>query len=211
MTRQYGFRRNGLLTGAVAVLLMLVAGIVAYEFFSTAMTDRSGPVLLKSIQNLSRYEAATGNFEVVVDLEKSGGGPFGFLTKDRVLLVVVGSVDVYVDFSKISDGAIAVSSDRQTVTFTLPPPELERPNLDHVKTHVYDETKGVFTALRDVFGDDNAMVDRAYQSGEAKLAQAAEDAGLQQVAEDNTRRMLTGMMGALGFSTTTVTFTAPAR
>jgi hypothetical protein len=38
--------------------------------FAETTTVRSQPVILKSITNLSRYEAASGSFEVVVDLTK---------------------------------------------------------------------------------------------------------------------------------------------
>src|SRR5271166_4203269 len=38
--------------------------------FAETTTDRSQPVLLKSITQLSRYEAASGSFEVVVDLQQ---------------------------------------------------------------------------------------------------------------------------------------------
>ncbi|NED51168.1 DUF4230 domain-containing protein, partial [Micromonospora aurantiaca] len=38
--------------------------------FGTETKDRSGPVLLKSIRDLHRYEAASGSFQVIVDLEK---------------------------------------------------------------------------------------------------------------------------------------------
>src|SRR4030095_14203582 len=38
--------------------------------FATRQVDRSQPVLLKAIEDLAVYKAATGNFQVVVDLEE---------------------------------------------------------------------------------------------------------------------------------------------
>src|SRR5690606_378198 len=39
--------------------------------FATETTDRSSPVLLQSIQDLSHYVGAQGNFEVLVDLQEN--------------------------------------------------------------------------------------------------------------------------------------------
>ncbi len=59
-----------------AVLALLFAGSRLSllpgldDFFGEETHDRSGPAVLKSIQDMSAYEAASGNFQVVVDLEK---------------------------------------------------------------------------------------------------------------------------------------------
>src|SRR4051794_6733374 len=66
-----GWRR--LAAALFVILLLVVAGRLAWSWFNPfgeRTVDRSGPVLLQSIQNMSRFEAATGNFQVVVDLEK---------------------------------------------------------------------------------------------------------------------------------------------
>lgn len=64
------------ITAVVLVLVVLFAGLRLAvlpglrDLFGTQTHDRSGPALLKSIQDMSRYDAASGNFQVVVDLEK---------------------------------------------------------------------------------------------------------------------------------------------
>ncbi|GHJ42795.1 hypothetical protein Cs7R123_01370 [Catellatospora sp. TT07R-123] len=203
--RRFRFR---LLSGIVSLAVLVAAGLVAFLYFQPGEpdTDRSAPVVLRSITDLSRYEAAKGNFEVVVDLETSTGGFWGWLKGRRVLFVAVGSVDAYVDFQAISAGAIDVSSDRRSVTITLPEPQLEEPALDHEKSHVAEEDRDLLPYLRDIFSRDNETVDRAYKEGSRKIAEAAEQAGLKKVAEDNTRRMLTDMMTALGFTNVKINF-----
>ena len=63
-------------TAVVLVLVVFFAGIRLSllpglkDLFGTQTHDRSGPALLQSIQDMSRYDAASGNFQVVVDLEK---------------------------------------------------------------------------------------------------------------------------------------------
>lgn len=64
------------LTALLLVLVVLFAGLRLSvvpglkDLFGSETQDRSGPALLKSVQDISRYDAASGNFQVVVDLEK---------------------------------------------------------------------------------------------------------------------------------------------
>src|SRR4051794_32835016 len=111
--------------------------------FAEQTKDRSGPVLLKSIRDLSRYEAATGQFQVVVDLEKDAEYLPDSIKGNRTLFVGNGTVDAYVDFSKLTDKAIVVDKDRTTVTITLPPAALEPTNLDPKKSYVFATQRGI--------------------------------------------------------------------
>ena len=60
--------------------------------FGSRTTDRSQPVLLKSIKDLSRFTAAEGNFQEIVDVQKDSKYLPDFLVNDRTLFVAVGSV-----------------------------------------------------------------------------------------------------------------------
>ncbi len=95
-------RRPGF--GFIALILVLLA--LAYAIlqaahalphwlnpFGETTKDRSAPVVLQSIQNLSRYESASGNFQVVVDLEKDARFLPGALRGQRTVFVGSGSVD----------------------------------------------------------------------------------------------------------------------
>src|SRR4051794_3149352 len=92
----------------VVVVALVYAGLEAVHKlphwlnpFGETTKDRSAPVVLNSIQNLSRYEAASGNYQVVVDLEKDARFLPSQLRGERTLFVGNGSVDAYVDFSHI--------------------------------------------------------------------------------------------------------------
>ncbi|MGQ4272368.1 DUF4230 domain-containing protein, partial [Nocardiopsis changdeensis] len=60
-------------SAVVLVLAVLFAGLAMSvlpglkDLFGTETHDRSGPALLESVQDISRYDAASGNFQVVVD------------------------------------------------------------------------------------------------------------------------------------------------
>jgi hypothetical protein len=57
-----------LVAAVVALLVLLPALIPALNPFKEETVDRSGPVLLKSLENLSEYRAASANLQVVVDV-----------------------------------------------------------------------------------------------------------------------------------------------
>src|SRR3982074_2075167 len=71
-------RIAGIAGGIVLILGVLLVGSAVHLFpqlrnpFSQTTTERSSPVVLKSIVQLSRYEAASGNFQVVVDISSGG-------------------------------------------------------------------------------------------------------------------------------------------
>lgn len=177
--------------------------------FASKTTDRSQPVLLQSIQDLSRFVAAEGNFQVVIDLQNDKKYVPDFLVNDRTLFVAAGSVEAYVDFATIGQGAITESLDHKTVEIKLPAPALNKPNLDHDKSYVFAQQRGLLNRVSDLFSNDPNRQQELYKLGEQKIADAAKDSGLAERAQENTRKMLDSMLRSLGYSSITVTFAAP--
>ncbi|MGH3715527.1 MAG: DUF4230 domain-containing protein [Micromonosporaceae bacterium] len=171
--------------------------------------DRSQPVLLERIQDLSRYTAASGEFQVIIDIEKDAPFIPSSILGERTLFVAAGSVDAYVDFSTVDKGAIRVSEDGKRATVRLPHAQLESVNLDHKRSYVHAQQRGVLNRLSDLFDANPGSEQRLYQLAEVKIGKAAERSKLTAQAERNTRTMLTGMLRQLGYTTITVTFTNP--
>jgi hypothetical protein len=201
----------------LVVVLMLVAGVVRgwsgwlpelRNPFAEETTDRSQPVVLQSIQDLSRFTAASGNFEVVIDVERDRRFVPDFLFGERLLFVAAGSVDAYVEFGGLAADALVVDEEGNTVQVTLPAPQLERPNLDPDRSYVFAEERGVVNRVQDFFDSGNEQ-QRAWQLAERRIAEAADGSGLLERAEENTRKLLEGMLHSLGFGTVTVTFVSP--
>ena len=168
--------------------------------------DRSGPVLLQSVRDLSRYDAASGNFQVIVDLEKDAAFLPPAIIGQRTLFVAVGSVDSFVDFSRLADDAVTVSPDRTAASIKLPHAALDKPNLDHQKSYVFAEERGIVDRLQAFF--DQAPNEQAelYQVAERKIGDAAAQSGLAARAEANTRAMLRDVVRALGYKDAIVTY-----
>jgi uncharacterized protein DUF4230 len=196
------------LVGLVVIVVVLGLGLNAVGWlphfhnpFASKTTDRSQPPLLLSIQDLARFEAASGNFQEVIDVQKERSHIPDVLFSDRTLFVCVGSVDVYVDFSRLAQGDLTDSPDHKSVTIKLPAPQFEKPNIDHGKSYVFATQQGVLNKIGDLFANDPNKQQELYVLGEQRIAQAARDSGLADRAATNTKQMLTGMLKGLGYVT----------
>ena len=212
MRQQWG--RTALTVVAVGLAALLVAVVViqvrnllpVFPSTGTRTIDRSGPVILQSMRDLSKYDAASGSFQVIVDLETDTPFLPSAIVGQRTLFVAVGTVDAYVDFSNLGSGAIQVSSDRTAVQVQLPHAALDKPNLDPQHSYVFAEQSGVVNRLQQFFSqtpDDQAQL---YQVADKKIGDAAAQSGLAARAEANTRTMLEDLLRSLGFAQATVTF-----
>lgn len=218
--RRSWLARTVLLLAAVLLIVVLLIGIGVIRGwsgwlpelrnpFAEQTTDRSQPVVLRSIQDLSRFTAASGNFEVVIDVERDRRFIPDFLLGERTLFVAAGTVDAYVEFGGLAEDALVVDEENGTVQVTLPAPQLEQPNLDLERSYVFAEERGVVNRVQDFFDDDPESVQRVMRLAEQRIGEAADGSGLLERAEENTRKMLEGMLGSLGFQTVTITFQAP--
>src|SRR5437763_4622263 len=194
--------------GAVFVVVQgLHFGFGWLNPFATQTKDRSGPVVLKSIRDLSRYEAAAGEFQVVVDLDKEAKYLPAPLHGKRTLFVGNGSVNAYVDFSKIATGAVTVDSSRTVATVKLPHAQLEPTRLDPQRSYVFATQTGLFDRIDQFFGAGSNDQQQLYVLASQKIQTAAQQSGLRDRADQNTKLMLQNLLKALGFKTVTVTIT----
>jgi hypothetical protein len=175
--------------------------------FQEETIDRTGPAVLKSIRNLHDFRAASGHFEVIVDVEHDTRFVPDPIKGERVLFVAVGTVDAGVDFSGLESGAVDVSDDRRSVSLELPRASFREPELDLERSYVYDRDRGAIDRLQSLFGDDPGVEPELYRLAEEKLEAAARDgSGLLARAERNTRLMLAGLLRSLGFTRVEIRF-----
>jgi len=175
--------------------------------FRTETVDRSSPVVLKSIENLHRFEAATGHYEVIVDLEKDTRFVPSPIRGERVLFVAVGDVEAGVDFSGIKGDAVRVSDNRRSVHLELPHAQFFGARVDPARSYVYDRDRGLIDRVASIFQDNPTSEQELYVLAQEKLMDAAEESsGILARAERNTRLMLTGLLEALGFTSVTIEF-----
>jgi uncharacterized protein DUF4230 len=204
----WGLITLGILVIAIFGGVSWVKGVIPdlHNPFAQTTIDRSGPAVLKSIQDLHEYHAATGNFQQIVDLHHDTGLPDRLLG-DRTLFVALGSVDALVDFGQVGQGGVQVSGDRRAATITLPRPKLSDPQIDVGRSYVYDRNSGLLNQIGSLFSDDPNSEREVYLLAEQKIRAAAQNgSGLVPRAEDNTRKMLQSLLRSLGFTRVVVNF-----
>src|ERR1700730_7289899 len=211
-----GERLVGRLAGLATAVAAILAGVLVLSAvhllpqlrnpFAETTTDRSQPVLLKSITALSRYEAASGSFQVVVDLSKRTAFLPSFIEGSDTLFIGQGTEIAVVDFSQLGAKAIRVSADRKTVTVDLPGAQLEPAALDVRQSYVYAQQQGLLNRIGNFFSGNPNSQQQVYILAQQKIETAARQSPLLAEAEKNTRSMLDGMLRSLGFQQVTVGF-----
>ena len=217
MTRiRRGHGLVGLLAGvaaAVAAVVVLVLALSAVHLlpqlrnpFGETTSVSSQPVLLKSITALSRYEAASGSFQVVVSLDQKANFLPAFMEGTQTLFIGQGNEIAFVDFSQLKGKSIRVSADRKTVSITLPRAQLEPAVLNVKQSYVYAQQQGVLNRIGNFFSGNPNSQQQVYILAQQKIETAARQSPLLAEAQKNTTSMLTGMLRSLGFQQVTITF-----
>ncbi len=175
--------------------------------FSETTTERSGPVLLQSIVQLSKYEAASGNFQVVVDISSTGSLLPSFLEGSDTLFIGIGTENAYVDFSKLKGPNVVVSPDHLTASLTLPKAQLEAAQLNVQQSYVFAQQQGLFTRVNSFLSGNPNSQQAVYELAQKQIEGAAAKSALVADAEKNTTTMLTSLLESLGFKNITVKYT----
>jgi Protein of unknown function (DUF4230) len=201
------------LAAAIAAVVVLVIVLSAVHLlpqlrnpFGETTSVRSQPVLLKSITALSRYEAASGAFQVVVDLNHKANYLPSFLEGSETLFIGQGTEIAFVDFSQLKGKALHVSADRKTVTITLPNAQLEPAVLNVKQSYVFAQQQGLLNRVGNFFSGNPNSEQQVYIVAQQKIETAARQSPLRAEAQKNTIAMLTGMLRSLGFQQVTVSF-----
>ncbi|MFJ8858090.1 DUF4230 domain-containing protein [Streptomyces sp. NPDC102451] len=197
---------------AAALVLLLLGSRISLlpglgGLFGEETTDRSGPAVLKSIQDMSAYEAASGNFQVVVDLEKDAKFLPDAVRGTRTLYVGAGTVGASVDLGDVGPDGVTVDKDRTTAELVLPHAVLGKPALDPDRSYAVSKQRGLLDRLGDFFSDNPGSEQAVNKLAAQHIGKAAEESGLTKRAEKNTTSMLQGLLASLGFEKVTVRYT----
>lgn len=211
--------RSGRLLGRVAAVVAATIAVIALLLaasavhllpqlrnpFRTTTTVRSQPPLLKSITSLSRYEAASGAFQVVVDLSRQTGFLPSFIAGSQTLFIGVGTDIAYVNFGHLKGSALHVSAGH-AVTVTLPRAQLAPAVLSMRQSYVFAEQQGLLNRVAGFFAGNPNSQQAVYVLAQQRIQDAARASPLLADAQRNTTAMLDGMLTSLGFRHITVTY-----
>jgi hypothetical protein len=212
-TRRRRRRPSLRLVVAVAVLaaIVLVGALIvrALPNLEQQTVDRSTAPLMVALTDISEYHAATGTFQVLVDLEMDTPYLPDVISGERTTLFATGHADALVDFTGLGPERVVVSPDGSTVTITLPPPRLSPATVDPAASRVVGRDRGIVERLADVLEDNPTNDEQLYQLAMQKIDEAARQSDLLARAETNTRMMLTSLVGSLGYDRVEVVFADP--
>lgn len=197
------------LFGVVALVVVLALANVVPSLrnpFGSDTVDRSQPALLRALEDLSQYRAATAQFELLLDVEEDARFLPSFLKGERTVFVAAGSVDAYVDFAAMGADGVEVSANRRSVKITLPRARLSDPSVDLSRSYVAVRDRGLLDRVGSVFSDNPAGEREFYLLAEKKLERAALESGVVDAAERNTEKMLVSLVRSLGFTEVVVDF-----
>ncbi|WKV75822.1 DUF4230 domain-containing protein [Streptomyces sp. PCS3-D2] len=196
----------GRIVVGVAVVVVLIVLVERFSLvpgfgglFGHDTRDRSGPALLKSVQDMDRYEGAVGNFQVVVDLEEDAPFLPDAIRGTRTLYVGAGTVSGYVDMGGLDARSVTVNEDRTAATIRLPHAVLGPATLDPNRSYAVSKQRGLLDRIGDLFSDNPAGEQAVQKLAAQHIDEAARTAGLAERTEKNTTSMLEGLLGSLGF------------
>lgn len=175
--------------------------------FRSETVVRDHAAVLQSLEDLSDYHAATGEYQVVVDIEDRTRYVPDFLKGERTTFLAQGSVDAVVDLGGLDAESVIVSEDG-SVTVLLPSATLADPAVDHEASTVLDRDRGVLDRVAGAFSDSPTSERGLYLEAESRLAEAAADSDLLAKAEENTATMLEELLTSAGFEDVRVVFGA---
>lgn len=184
----------------VALAVLGTANFFGFSPFPSNQSNRSQTVLLKSVKDVSQLHSAIGTFELVVETGDDDDGIPDIISGRRSLFVAVGTVNAYVDLAGLAEKDLTLSADGKSVELRLPEPQLEKPNIDHDRSHEYSQDRGLVDRIADAI--DAPQQAELYKLAETRMAAAAEESELRERAAENTKATLTALFRSQGIQVT---------
>jgi len=192
--------------GAVvgAVSLALVAALVGLPSllsnpFRSETVVRDHAAVLDSLEEIAELHAATGEFQVVVDVQERTRFVPGFLKGERTTYLAQGAVDAYVDLGALDADSVIVADDG-SVTVVLPPARLGPPTIDHEASGVLDRDRGVLDRVGGIFSDAPTSERDVLLEAEERLAAAAAESDLRATGEDKAAATVEALLREAGIA-----------
>jgi hypothetical protein len=157
-------------------------------------TPTNTPIVVNpKLRALGRLESAQYVMQVVIDLEREPGNiwqqAFG---TDQLLLIAEGQVVAGFDLTKIEEDDVVVQG--ESVSLTLPPPELLYFGVDEDKTYVYERKTGFLTK------PDQTLETEARRRAQAEVVNWALEHQVFEKAEEFGVFYLESFLRSLGFT-----------
>jgi len=176
----------------LVVTIAIVAFLLVRSINKPEQTIITHDMVLLQVEELGQLELVKYNIRDVIEYKKMRQ----WLPNSKTALIVVGEVISCVDLSKIQKEDIVVIKD--SVSLTLPIPEICHFKVDHTRSRVYDIQYGLW--------DTHQLVDEAYREAERQLYQQALSMGIANESRQSAIKLLTPLLKAFGFNKVSINF-----
>jgi hypothetical protein len=195
----------------LASLVLRIGGIELSNPFSETRRENPNAVVLAELHDQSRYVAASGRFQTVIDTTTDADYLPDAIKGSREIFVAEGDVDAWTEFSGLTERSLQISEDGTAITVHVPPAQLGRPRIDTGATRLLSRERGVLDRVGDALGGgDPANQQALYQRAEQKIAEAAAQSELARRGEENTQKFLRTLFEGMGYRNVTIIIDGPS-
>jgi hypothetical protein len=211
-------RLPAVVVAAIGVLIVVVLGALVLQLahvelrnpFAETTKENPNAVVLAELRNQSRYVAASGRFQTLIDSEQDANFLPDAIKGSHSLFVAEGDVDAWTEFGGLTEGAVQVSPDGKSVTVHIPPAQIGPARLDPNATRLVSRERGVLDRLGDAFGGGDPTNQQALnQRASEKIGDAAKASDLAHRAEENTEKFLRSLFTSMGYQDIRIVFDGP--
>lgn len=176
---------------AIGIFLILVFLVVRNWKNTTQITDSA---MVAKITNMGKLELVKYTMKDIIEQKET----HLILPDSKVSFLCVGEVTACLDLTKIREADILQTED--SVTVTLPEPEICYARIDHQRSRVYDLTGAWFP------GNAKNMVEGVYKLAEQKLSANAQDMDLLGKARENAQTIFRPLLESISGKKVTLHF-----
>lgn len=186
-----------LIIALIIILLVIFALFKIIGFFSPkTKIGLNQTAVVTQMRDLNRLETADFTIQKIIEAGNDGNAFQNILFGDKILLIAQAEVIAGFDLSKLPTKNIEVKGD--SLSITLPAPEILITKLDNEQTKVYDRKQGILSQ------GDKDLESKARLSAEQSIREAACAQGILDTASTNARTQLQTTFQTAGFKEVSV-------
>ncbi|GAA4141339.1 hypothetical protein GCM10022216_21280 [Sphingobacterium kyonggiense] len=189
---------NNKFMGKLLKILLTLAIIIGITWFvwdrikPGTTVDTRHQVLIERIEAMGKLELVKYRLSDVVEHKNITA----YLPEASVLLIIKADAVGCIDLTKLDSTDVKVSGD--SVSITLPKPEICYVKIDHKDSKVYDTKMAFFREA--------TLVDEAYKAAEEEIHRQVKNSDILQQTQNNAIHVFKPLIEALGFSKVSLSF-----
>lgn len=174
---------------SILIILLALVALIIYLLKSDNKPEQtiiSHTMVVQQIEEMGKLEVVKYNIQDMMEYEKVRQ----WLPNSKATLKIVGEVIACVDLTTIGENDVVTNGD--SISLMLPLPEICHYKIDHSRSRVYNMQYGLWETAE--------VVEDAYKKAEEQIYQQAQSMGIEKESRENTIKVLTPILRAMGFT-----------